>query len=259
MNNNYSFEKTPYVLSNQGIDPIKKLESGVKLKSKISNIMISSAIKQGGYKVVQDNPLKLKDDRPVIYIANHTRFQDGPVMRTQIPNETYLLVGTQKLRRIDKLFFNATVTMYVDRSSKEDKKYAKEFIIKMLDRGHSFACFPEVTWNLTLDQLMMPMKWGYIIEAKEADAQIIPMVFVYDINTKECHVTHLEPIVFSNQKVDLNEENERIRNEMGQVILNHPSFVGLGEAKKRIIPNILNEYPYYEFDKEQSYVLKKNK
>ena len=163
MNNNYSFEKTPHVLSNQGIDPIKKLESWAKLKSKISNIMISSAIKQGGYKVVQDNSVKLKNDRPVIYIANHTRFQDGPVMRTQISNETYLLVGTQKLGRIDKLFFNATVTMYVDRSSKEDKKYVKEFIIKMLDRGHSFACFPEVTWNLTSDWLNQLVSYYYLV------------------------------------------------------------------------------------------------
>ena len=257
MTNNYSYEKTPYMLYSEGINPIEKLESGIRFKSKISNLMISSAIKQGRYKVVQDNPLKLKDDRPVIYIANHTRFQDGPVMRTQIPNETYLLVGTQKLRMIDKLFFNATVTMYVDRSSKEDRKYAKDFIIKMLNRGHSFACFPEVTWNLTSDQLMMPMKWGYIIEAKEADAQIVPMVFVYDINKKECHVTHLNPIIYSNQKIDLNEENERIRNEMGQVILNHPSFVGLGINKQNTIHDILNEYPYYEYDKEQSYVLNK--
>ena len=257
MTNNYSFEKTPYMLYSEGIDPIKKLESGIKLKSKISNLMISSAIKQGGYKVIKDNELIIKSDRPAIYIANHTRFQDGPVMRTQIPNETYLLVGIQKLRMIDKLFFNTTVTMYVDRASKEDRKYAKDFIIKMLDRGHSFACFPEVTWNLTSDQLMMPMKWGYITEAKEADAQIVPMVFVYDIDKKECHVTHLKPIIYSNQKVDLNEENERIRNEMGQVILNHPSFVGLGINKQNTIPDILNEYPYYEYDKEQSYVLKK--
>lgn len=251
------FEKTPYMLYKDGIDPVKKLESNIGLKTKISDLMISTAIKQGGYKVIRDNEIEEKNDRPSIYIANHTRFQDGPVMRTQIPNDTYLLVGTQRLRFIDKVFFNSTVSMYVDRASKEDRNYAKKFIIKMLDRGHSFACFPEVTWNLDPNQLMMPMKWGYITEAIEADAQIVPMVFVYDINKKECHVTHLKPIVYSNQKVDLSEENERIRTEMAQAILNHPSFVGLGKNKADTIGDILDEYPYYDLEKEQSYVLKK--
>ena len=258
MKDNYSFENTPYMLYKKGIDPVEKLEKGLEFKKEISNFMISSAIKQGGFKVVEDNELKLRSDRPAIFIANHTRFQDGPIMRSQIPNDTYLLVGIQRLRLIDKIFFNSTVSMYVNRSSSEDKKFAKDFIIKMLDREHSFACFPEVTWNLTKDKLMMPMKWGYIIEAKEADAQVVPMVFVYDLKTKECHIKHLEPIIYTNQKVDLNEENERIRNEMGQAIVNHPSFVGLGENKEKTIPDILKEYPYYDYEKEQSYVLKKS-
>lgn len=256
--NNYSFEKTPYGMYSKGKSKEsveEMITKNIPLKSKISNILIYSAIKQGGYKVVEDNKMVLKDDRPAIYIANHTRFQDGPVMRTQIPNETILLVGTQRLRLIDKFFFNATASMYVDRASKEDKQFTKETIIRMMQKGQSFACFPEVTWNLNPDQIMLPMKWGYITEAKEGDGQIVPMVFVYDIAKKECHVKHLDPITYDHQKIDLREENERIRTEMGQAILNHPSFIGLGEEKAKTIPEILAEYPYYDKSTEQSYIL----
>ena len=257
---NYSFEKTPYEMYCEGksIDLIDERISGnIPIKSKISSLLIYSAIKQGGYKVVEDNKMILKEDRPAIYIANHTRFQDGPVMRTQIPNETILLVGTQRLRLIDKFFFNSTVSMYVNRASKDDKHFTKETIIRMMQKGHSFACFPEVTWNLYQDQIMLPMQWGYIDEAKEGDGQVVPMVFVYDIAAKVCHVKHLEPYTFDHQKIDIREENERIRNDMGQAILNHPSFVGLGKSKAETIPEILAEYPYYDYDTEQSYVLKK--
>ena len=60
MKDNYSFENTPYMLYKKGIDPVEKLEKGLEFKKEISNFMISSAIKQGGFKVVEDNELKFK-------------------------------------------------------------------------------------------------------------------------------------------------------------------------------------------------------
>ena len=38
-------------------------------------------------------------------------------------------------------------------------------------------------------------------------------LFVYDTEKKECHVTHLEPIIYTNQKIDLNEENAENNSE----------------------------------------------
>lgn len=48
--------------------------------------------------------------------------------------------------------------------------------------------FPEGTWNLTENLLMLPMKWGIIDIAKETGAQIIPTALEYDREQKKCFV-----------------------------------------------------------------------
>ncbi len=57
--------------------------------------------------------------------------------------------------------------------------------------------FPEGTWNLTENQLMLPMKWGIIDIAKETGAQIVPVVLEYDRESKRCFVRFGEAMLFS--------------------------------------------------------------
>ena len=57
---------------------------------------------------------------------------------------------------------------------------AKAKILFYLRHGQSILWFPEGTWNLTDNLLMLPMRWGIIETADKAQAQIVPMAIQYD-------------------------------------------------------------------------------
>lgn len=74
---------------------------------------------------------------------------------------------------------------------------SKQAMSAYLHIGRSIVMFPEGTWNLTENQLMLPMKWGIIDIAKETGAQIIPTVLQYDREKKKCFVRFDVPMVFT--------------------------------------------------------------
>ncbi len=58
----------------------------------------------------------------------------------------------------------------MDRGNKQSTKYTKESLIKLLKQGKSILWFPEGTWNMTDNLLMLPMRWGIIEVSQRADA-----------------------------------------------------------------------------------------
>ena len=87
--------------------------------------------------------------------------------------------------------------IFVDRKDKEDMAASKHAMSAYLNKGRSIVMFPEGTWNLTENQLMLPMKWGIIDIAKETGAQIVPTVLEYDREQKKCFVRFGTPMIFS--------------------------------------------------------------
>lgn len=149
------------------------------------------------YKVIIEQPCHPLPNKPVIYAANHFCFADTPIMGRITPKRSYILLGKQRLGFSDWLFFFLNGAIHVDRKDKEDMATSKLAMSAYLRKGRSIVMFPEGTWNLTENQLMLPMKWGIIDIAKETGAQIIPTLLEYDREQKQCHVRFGAPLVFS--------------------------------------------------------------
>jgi len=94
---------------------------------------------------------------------------------------------------IDRIFFNLLGAIWVDRKNKKETAKVKDKILRYLKRGQSILWFPEGTWNLTENMLMLPMRWGIIEVAHKADGQIIPMAIRYDRKNKKCQVKFPPP------------------------------------------------------------------
>ena len=156
------------------------------------------------YKVVIEQPCRLFPDKPVIYAVNHFCFADTPIMGRITPKRSYILLGKQRLGFSDWLYFILNGVIFVDRKDKEDTAASKLAMSAYLNKGRSIVMFPEGTWNLTENQLMLPMKWGIIDIAKETGAQIIPTALEYDRAQKKCIVRFGTPLVVSpeNSKAD---------------------------------------------------------
>ena len=149
------------------------------------------------YKVVIEQPWRLLLGKPVIYAVNHFCFADTSIMGRITPKRSYILLGKQRLGFSDWLYFILNGVIFVDRKDKEDTAASKLAMSAYLNKGRSIVMFPEGTWNLTENQLMLPMKWGIIDIAKETGAQIIPTVLEYDREQKKCFVRFGTPMIFS--------------------------------------------------------------
>lgn len=149
------------------------------------------------YKVIIEQHCRLLPDRPVIYAVNHFCFADTPIMGRITPKRSYILLGKQRLGFSDWLYFILNGVIFVDRKDKEDMSASKLAMSAYLNKSRSIVMFPEGTWNLTENQLMLPMKWGIIDIAKETVAQIIPTLLEYDREQKKCFVRFGTPMIFS--------------------------------------------------------------
>lgn len=144
-------------------------------------------------KMLNDLP---KVEGPVIYAVNHSNKHDAPVASTVIKDHHYVLVGKQDLELIDKIAFQLNGCVYVDRKDKSSKGNSKNELIKVLLNGGNVLMFPEGTWNLTENKMVLPLSWGIVDIAKTANVPVVPIILEYKKDA--CYVNCGEPLNFEN-------------------------------------------------------------
>lgn len=220
------------------------------------------------FQVIWELPPAPLVDKPVIFAVNHTNSFDSPIAAKAISRvfrrRCYLLVGKQQLWFSDKLWFFLNGTIWVDRADSADMAAVKNTVINYLRKGQSIMWFPEGTWNLTDNLLMLPMKWGIIDVAAQAKAQIVPTVLDYDRDTMICSVrfgTPMEPDGMVNRADairNLRDAMASLRWEAWEQ--KAPLKKGeINRAKlKQAIHIDLEEYPPINWDYEQSIIFRPN-
>lgn len=127
--------------------------------------------------LIIENNLSYKGS--VIYAVNHTNVSDTPVVFHTLNKQTYILAGTKSQKLIDSIGFNLNGVVWVDRHSAKSRKKSTEKIYKILSSGGSVMWFPEGTWNLTDNLLMLPMRYGIVKMAAKANVPIVPISIQY--------------------------------------------------------------------------------
>lgn len=189
----YSEEAT---LQKQNNDkPITDTRLAIWLRDRLYPLLIFLTGTKVRYKIEVENACNPIPGKPIIFAANHSAFQDTPIMLRVTKQRSYIFAGKQNLAFIDWVFFILNGTIWVDRKSKEDMAASKDAVLAYLAKGQSILWFPEGTWNLTPSQLMMPMKWGIIDMARTAGAQIVPTALDYDREKNTCRVKFGAPMV----------------------------------------------------------------
>lgn len=111
-----------------------------------------------------------------LIVANHACIEDIPTLGQAIKKHFYLLVSDEDKNTIDGLGLELNGVQWVKRTDKESRDNAYSNIIEILKRGKNFAMYPEATWNLSPNQLMMPMNYRCIRIALESGKDILPVV-----------------------------------------------------------------------------------
>lgn len=257
------FQETPLEKSKRG-KPIIDSKASIKMKDIVYPTLLQLSKTKVKHKVVRDNKINLIPEKPIVFAVNHTRFQDTPVICTAIRDELkkrgYVFSGKQKLGFLDNIFFYFYGSLFLDRTSKEDMAMAQKAMEEYLLKDKIMIVFPEGTWNMSDELLMLPMKWGIIKTAQNTDAQIIPTILHYDNQTMKCHVSFGEPRQVP-KDANLKQEIDDLRDVMASMRFEYMEKTGtvlretidIEEERKKIF-HVIEEYPNYDYDFEQSFV-----
>lgn len=229
------------------------------LRKFIHPILMQATRTKTTYQIKKENKYQIIKNRPVIFVANHYCFQDTPIACRSIRKQAYILAGKQPFEAIDELFFNLNGSIFVDRKNKKDMAASKEAMVEYLKKGQHLLVFPEGTWNLTDQQLILPLKWGIIGVAKETNAQIIPVILDYDKEKKKCAIKFGESLTFDN--LDKKEGIEKLRDEMATLrwsFINENKVYSREEIDveqlRKETKSVIYEYPKLDAKYEESVI-----
>lgn len=197
---------------------------------------------------------------PAIYAVNHTNVSDVPVCFHTLSKQTYVLCGTKSQKLIDSIGFNLNGVVWVDRHSAKSRKKSTEKIYKILSSGGSVMWFPEGTWNLTDNLLMLPMRYGIVKMAAKANVPIVPISIHY--SGDKIYSTVGEPIT-----IGINEEAitaiTQLRDIMATMKYEQMEACGMykrtdvdKEDFETLIKASLDEYPTFNREYEERCVFK---
>lgn len=239
-------------------------EQQIKIKNIINPALLQASKVAIKYKIVKENNYAKKEGHPIIFAVNHYSAQDTPIICNAINERGYILAGKQNLAFIDEIFFNLYGSVFVDRKDKEDMLAAKKAMEEYLKANQVIIMFPEGTWNLTDELLMLPMKWGIIDVAQETSAQIIPVNLDYNREKKECRVTFGEPILPDNYR-SKKEQIDELRDIMASMVwynMEERPMVKRCDLDKEMareeLKQVLKEYPLLDAEYENSIIFKPN-
>ena len=161
---------------------------------------------------------------------------------------------------IDSIGFNLNGVVWVDRHSAKSRKRSTEKIYKILSSGGSVMWFPEGTWNLTDNLLMLPMRYGIVKMAAKINVPIVLISIHYAGN--KIYSTVGEPLT-----IGINEDAitaiTRLRDTMATMKYEQMEVCGVYKRidvdKKdfdALIKASLDEYPTFNREYEEKCVFK---
>lgn len=156
---------------------------------KINPIVRSTLKNFCGYKIyVENNDFK---GLTGIYAFTHQDKYDHVNFVVSNPNHTILL-NSVVLAPQYKAILNLNGTVYVDKSSKDDKQKVKLELMRLLHNNKSITIFPESAWNLSPNKLHLPLYVGVVDIARKTGMPIIPSVQEYEYINKNDGKEHID-------------------------------------------------------------------
>lgn len=192
------------------------ISKGMKTRELIHSLCLGSIQLDGVKKrrkihIINDN--SHVSDKPVIYISNHIGRFDVEVCFQSIKKHAYLFLGDpgDLYKSLAGLLLYANGIIVLETDDKIDRFIAKERAIELLKAGKSLLLYPEGAWNLSMNQIIMPLYAGAVEIAIKCEVEIVPMAI--EQKDTEFYVNIGENLNLSGIKLEQRfEYTEKIRN-----------------------------------------------
>lgn len=115
--------------------------------------------------------------RPTIYACTHVGRYDIEIALQLIRRSTWFFMGDPGpvYRRFDGLVLWLNGVIYMDTAYTEDRHIGKETCVRLLEQGGNLLIYPEGAWNISENQVVMPLFHGTAEMAIRAGAEIVPI------------------------------------------------------------------------------------
>lgn len=115
--------------------------------------------------------------RPLIYACTHVGRYDIEMAIQMIRDPLWFFMGDPGAvyKSLDGLILWFNGTIFTDTAYTEDRYIGKETCVKTLEQGGSLLIYPEGAWNITENQVVMPLFPGTAEMAIRTGAEIVPI------------------------------------------------------------------------------------
>lgn len=183
----------------------------------------------------------LPEEGNYLIVANHMCIEDIPTLAQALKKHFYLLVSDEDKGTIDGLGLELNGVIWVNRTDKESRQNASNDVVEVLKNGKNFAMYPEATWNLSPNLLILPMNYGCIRIAIEANVPIVPVVSFFDTDSR--HTIIGKKFYPSN---DLNSSISDLRDIMATMVFNEiEQKYKSNNENSNIYSDIIDEVEHY--------------
>lgn len=129
--------------------------------------------------IYEDKSIKKKlKNTPVVFIANHTSYRDGPTLFFLFKNCSLLVAKDWHDRKLINWLMYSKPTIPIDRYG-VDTGWLRE-AVKMIKVGKNVVIFPE--GHTTLDKQIDDFKAGFVMLSVMTGAPVVPMYFNGEYN-----------------------------------------------------------------------------
>ncbi|MCI5521005.1 MAG: 1-acyl-sn-glycerol-3-phosphate acyltransferase [Tenericutes bacterium] len=199
---------------------------------------MSKKIKEGGYKFFKPilGPIFKMYYKPTIINAEAIP-KEGPILivgnHKHLFDQCLAIIATKRVIHYmakkeywdspkTRWFFNMVGCIPVNRQIHDSN--AKEAAIEVLKNGGAIGLFPEGTRNKT-KEFLLPFKFGAVSMAQKTNATLVPFGIAGDYvkGGKNLVITFGEPFKVAKED-SLEEANEKLRNEVGNLIKKGESY-----------------------------------
>lgn len=114
---------------------------------------------------------------PKIYACTHVGRYDIEMAIRLIREQVWFFMGDpgKTYKNFDGLILWFNGVIFTDTAYAEDRRIGKEICVKTLEQGGSLLIYPEGAWNITENQVVMPLFPGTAEMAIRTGAEIIPI------------------------------------------------------------------------------------
>jgi hypothetical protein len=164
--------------------PLSYNKLGIKVRKKLSPILIKEFQKTLPYKIDLYKNDYIKSDKPTVYAANHVFFDDIASIMCATNNHMFLIADSDTKKGISileavALGLKGVYFFEKEKSKQKPGEVQKMYktITKLLNNGEDILFFPESTWNFTPNKpIRDDLPWGFIKNVvDEVDADLVPV------------------------------------------------------------------------------------